>query len=153
MLVHAAEQSFQKGMEFLSSGQHAEAQAFFRGAIEIERRMNGGPHQARYLSYFGFCLGQTGGDLHEAVRCCRKAARREAYRPDLCLNLGRVLLMAGRKREAYKALRKGLRMQPDNRGIRTALTRMGVRRRPVLPFLGRCSPLNVLLGRIRSNTL
>ena len=152
MLVHAAEQSFQKGMELLTIGRHREALAFFRGAIEIEKRTGGGPYQARYLSFFGLSVGLTDGGLHEAVRCCRQAAKQEGYRPEVCLNLGRVLLMADRRREAYRSLRAGLRMQPANREIHRELRRMGRRRRPVVPFLGRQSPLNVFLGRLRSAT-
>jgi len=150
MLLQAAEQSFQKGLEFLHLGQHREALAFFRGAIEIENRMNGTTHQARYLSYYGLSLALTRGGLHEAVRCCRLAAKQEGYRPEVCLNLGRVLLMAGRRREAHRALKRALRIQPGSREIRRELKRMGIRRRPVLPFLPRESSINVFLGRIRA---
>ena len=150
MLNHTAEQSFQKGMDLLTVRRYRDALAWYRGAIEIEKRTGAGGPQPRYLSYFGLCLAMTNGGLHEAVRCCRTAARQEGYRPDLCWNLGRVLLMAGRRREAHRALNWGLRMQPDHSGILTELARMGRRQRAVLPFLPRGHALNVLLGRIRS---
>ena len=148
MLVHPAEQSYQKGLEELNRGHYREAQAFFGGAIEIEKRLNGESPQARYLSFYGLTLGLNGGDLHESVRCCRAASKLEGYRPEICLNLGRVLLKAGRMREAHQALRWGLRMQPRHRDILRELKRMGVRRRPLLPFLSRANALNVFLGRM-----
>ena len=148
MLTQAAEQSFQQGVSALTDGRRREALAYFNGAIEIERRVTGSRTQARYLSYYGLSLALNSGNLHESVRCCRAAAKLERYRPDLCWNLGRVLLMANRRREAHRAFKWGLRMQPDHEGIRTDLQRMGNRRRPILPFLHRANSINVFLGRI-----
>jgi predicted Zn-dependent protease len=150
MLNQVAEQSFQQGMEHLAERRHREALAFFRGALEIERRNGTRRPQARYLSFYGLALALTNGGLHEAVRACRKAARQEGYRPEVCWNLGRVLLLANKRREAHRALTWGLRMQPDHPGLRGEMERMGYRRRPVLPFLSRRNALNVLLGRLRS---
>jgi len=150
MLVHPAEQSYQTGIDTLMRGKPREALAFFSGAIEIEKRISNDGPQARYLSYYGLCLGLTGGAIHEAVRCCRMSAKLEGYRPDVCWNLGRVLMMANQRREAYQALQWGLRMQPNHEGILRELKRMGRRRRPVLPFLSRTSVLNVFLGRLRT---
>jgi tetratricopeptide (TPR) repeat protein len=150
MIVHPAEESFQKGQELLSAGQAREALAYFSGAVEIERRISDEVTQARYLSYYGLCVSLTGGSRHEALRSCRMAAKLEGFRPEICWNLGRVLLGAGKRREAYQALQWGLRMDPKHKGITQELTRMGVRRPPVLPFLSRVSKLNVMLGRFRS---
>ena len=149
MLVHPAEQSFQRGLELLDHGSNKEALAFFNGAIEIEKRIGQVERpQARYLSYYGLCLSLTKTASHEAVRCCRTAARMESYRPDVCWNLGRVLLAAGRRREAHRALNWGLKMQSGHRGIQKSLKSMGIRRRPVLSFLDRNHPLNVLFGKL-----
>jgi tetratricopeptide (TPR) repeat protein len=149
VLVHPAEESFQKGLELLDNRSYKEALAYFNGAIEIEKRIGQVERpQARYLSYYGLCLSLTDTGRHEAVRCCRLAAQMEAYRPDICWNLGRVLLAAGRRREAHKALKWGLRLQSGHKGLRDTLKRMGVRRRPVLTFLDRAHPVNVFLGRI-----
>ena len=151
MLVRPAEESFQRGQESLELGHHREALAYFNGAIEIEKQLGQVKQpQARYLSYYGLCLSLTGTGSHEAVRFCRVAAEMEGYRSDVCWNLGRVLLAAGRRREAHEALRWGLRLQPDHRGIRHDLIRMGARRQPMLPFLRRTNPLNRFLGRLAS---
>jgi len=150
MLVHSAEQSYQQGMELLSQGRQREARAFFGGALEIESRMGVDSRQARYLSHYGLCLSLANGGSHEAIRCCRMAAKLEGYRPEICWNLGRVLLAANRRREAHRALQWGLRMQPSHVGILKDLRRMGRRRRPPLPFLSRGHKINVWLGRIRA---
>ena len=61
------------------------------------------------------------------------------------------LLLANRRREAYAAFVKGLRLQNDHRGIIQDLKHMGVRRRRILPFLTRDNPVNVFLGRLRTH--
>jgi tetratricopeptide (TPR) repeat protein len=149
MLFGAAEESFQKGLHALAAGQRRQAMALFEAAIELERRLGGRRPQARYLSYYGLCLGLELHEVPEGLRFCREAVTLEPYNPDARYNLGRLLFIAGRRKEAHEALCKGLKLQPQHRGIRIALRDMGLRRRPVLPFLGRRHPLNVLLGRLR----
>lgn len=150
MLVHAAEESFQKGMIALRLGRITEAQALFEAAIELERKMGTEKPQPRYVSYYGLCLGLRRENVHTALKFCREAAAAEEYNADMCCNLGRVLLRAGRRKEAHKTLAKGLRLQPDHRECRQALSTLGVRRPPVLPFLPRGNFLNVMLGRMRA---
>jgi hypothetical protein len=61
-----------------------------------------------------------------------------------------VLIYAGRRKDAHQAFMRGLSIQADHQGIIRALKDMGVRRRPVIPFLSRDNPLNVYLGRVRA---
>ena len=149
MLVHLAEESFQRGMAAFEAGHGREAMAFFEAAIELERRLGDGPPQARYLSQYGLCLGTVVRRRHKGVQFCREAVDLERYNPDLYCNLGRVLLAAGRRKDAHDTLLRGLRIQTDHQEIIRALKEMGIRRRPVLPFLARSNPLNVYLGRLR----
>ena len=148
MLIQAAEESFQQGVSLLGRGRKREALAFFNGAVEIERRFGAERPQARYLSYYGLCLSHTNGDQHEAVRACREAATLEGYRPEVCWNLGQVLLSNGKRAEAFQAFQRGLKLQPGHPGILKDLQRMGKRRSPVLRFLSRSHPVNIALGRI-----
>jgi Flp pilus assembly protein TadD len=150
MLVHLAEESFQKGLNAFDAGRGREAMAFFEAAIELERRLGDGPPQARYLSLYGVCLSAVARRRRRGVQFCREALGLEQYNPDMYCNLGRVLLAAGRRKEAHQTLLRGLRIQSDHREIIRALKEMGIRRRPVLPFLARANPLNVLLGRMRA---
>jgi tetratricopeptide (TPR) repeat protein len=150
MLVNAAEGCFANGMRSLSEGRLRQALALFESAISLERQLGESRPQARYLSYYGLCLALAQDETREALRFCREAVTIEGYNADLRLNLGRVLMAAGRKKEAFETFRKGLELDRHHVGLRRALRSMGLRRRPALPFLGRSHPLNVLLGRLRN---
>jgi len=149
MLVVTAEESYRKGLEALGQGRRLEALALFEAAIELDRQKGLGRPQGRYLSYYGLCLSPVAGRGHEALDFCRQASQLEQFDPDVCCNLGRVLMRLGRRREAFDAFLRGLKVEPRHARIRRALRVMGVRRRPVLSFLPRQHPLNVLLGRLR----
>ena len=49
----------------------------------------------------------------------------------------RYTTAAGKRREAHRAFKWGLKMQPDHEGILADVARMGLRRRPVLPAASR----------------
>ncbi len=148
MLIRQAEESFRRGMEALGRGSNVEALALFEAALEIERRCGAGKPQPRYLSYYGLCLGLAANRVREGIEYCREAKGVEFYNADLCWNLGRLLLAAGRRKEAWEAFEEGLARQPVHLGIRREMERMGTRRSPVVPFLSRGNPVNVLLGKL-----
>jgi tetratricopeptide (TPR) repeat protein len=149
MLSQAAEESFRQGLTAFENGRGREATAFFEAALRLERAFGAGTPQARYLSLYGLCLGTVLQRKHEGVRYCREAVRMEEYNADLQCNLGRVLLSAGLRKEAYNAFANGIRMDPCHGGIIRELKQMGIRQTPVLPFLARENRLNVILGRMR----
>ena len=150
MLFPTAEKSYRMGVRALSGGRRKEALALFEASIEIERRRHTDRPQPRYLSYYGLCLAIERNEVHEALRYCREAMTLESFNADIRCNLGRVLLLAGRRREAFKCFIRGLRLEPAHRGIVDRLKTMGTRRRPPVPFLDRANPINVFLGRLRS---
>jgi tetratricopeptide (TPR) repeat protein len=152
MVIRSAEQSFERGLEALSAGRGREALAMFEAAIEIEKRSGAPRPQARYLSYYGTCLAIEKKQLNEGIRFCRQALSDEFFNPDLCWNLGRLLLRAGRRKEAHEILVKGYSLHPGHAGIVEELSRMGRRRRPVIGFLSRGNVVNVLLGRLTRST-
>lgn len=149
MLVQAAEEVYQRGRKALARNQLREALALFEAAIEVERRQGQNGIQPRYLSHYGLCLALAGERRREGIHFCREAASRESFNADIQCNLGRALLAAGRRREAHQALRRGKAIEPSHVGIRRELHRMGRRRRPVLRFLSRNHPVNVILGKAR----
>jgi hypothetical protein len=67
----------------------------------------------------------------------------------LYLNLAEVYHQAGKTPEAIATLEKGLVSAGRDFRIRRALEKLGVRREPVLSFLGRSHTLNQTLGRWR----
>ena len=133
MLVQSAEDSYAKGLRALSGGRGKEAMALFEAAIRIAWRGRGTPPQARYLSYYGLCLALVANENREGLRCCREAVTLESYNPDIRCNLGRVLLYAGRRAEAYRCFLRGLALGGDHPTIRSALptTTDGPNRSPV----------------------
>ena len=150
MLDQRAESTFQRGMDLLQRGQSRDALAFLRAAVDMdESHSEGYTAQARYESYYGLCLSRSTMRQREALAHCRKAAQLEAYRTDVWLNLGRVALAAGRRGEAYRALEQGRLIDPTHTGIVKEIRKLGVRRPPVVAFLPRQHPVNVVLGRLR----
>ncbi len=149
MLSREAEDRFRDGMQLLARGHAREALPFFHTAIQFQKEYDDGPGTARYLSYYGLCVSLTRGCGHEALRCCRLATKREDFNAELWWNLGRAALALGRRSEAYRALTRGLALEPKHKGIRQDLGRMGERRPQILSFLSRNHPVNVVLGRLR----
>ena len=139
----SADEHFRRGVEDLELGRHAAALSHFEAAQRLD------PTSALYRSYYGLCLCFTDGPLHEALRCVKMAAKLEGYRPDIQLNLGRVLLALDRRAQAYRAFQEGLAVQPNHPGIRRVLICLGIRRKRALPFLSRGHAVNVFLGRLR----
>ena len=148
MLIRPAEESYHRGVEAFSEGRRLEAMALFEAAIELDKQFGAARAQARYLSYYGLCLALESHRVAEGVALCREATALEFYNPELYCNLGRVLIAARRRHDAYQALRQGLRLERGHPGIVRELRGMGRRRRPVFPFLSRRNPINVLLGRL-----
>jgi tetratricopeptide (TPR) repeat protein len=148
MLVQAAETRFQRGLAALGDGRGLEAMALFEAALELDRRLGARTPQARYLSYYGLSLARDGNHLREGADFCRQAIDLEFFNADLFWNYGRVLLLADRRKEAFAIFVKGLAVQKNHQEILKELRRMGWRRRPVLAFLARGNPLNIILGKL-----
>jgi tetratricopeptide (TPR) repeat protein len=153
MIVQTAENSFRKGLAALKTGQTLEAMAYFEAAIVRDRATNREHPTMKYQSYFGFCLAHTTKQRKEATKLCRDAAESEFYNPDLFLNLGRVALLNGNRRDAFRAFRRGLALDPAHKELGFELRRLGLRRRPVFRFLGRGHPFNRFVGQLRQQLL
>ncbi|MSM41067.1 MAG: tetratricopeptide repeat protein [Geobacter sp.] len=89
------------------------------------------------------------GELDKARELCLAAIEQEPGKSVHYLNLGRIYVRTGRKREAIRTFRDGLLFE-NNQRIVDELTALGWRDLPVFPSLGREHWLNRLLGRIRS---
>jgi hypothetical protein len=151
MLCHAAERSFNKGLELLKrGGSSRECMALFEAALTLDRRAGNGAGQARYRSFYGLCLALRERKIRDGIRFCREAAQEEFFNPEMWLNLGRVELEAGSRRHAFRSFSRGLRLAPENQELHHQIARMGIRRRPLFPFLARSNPLNVWAGRLTS---
>lgn len=115
------------------------------------------PDDPFILSYQGCLLAMVEKKHDQGVATCRKAIEQlnrnvpfgqDFFYPSFYLNLGRAYLAAGRKDEAVKALNQGLKYDRDNGDLLWELKKMGTRRRPTVPFLGRSNPINKYMGMV-----
>lgn len=100
----------------------------------------------KYLSYHGLMLALL--QRPRGLEMCRNAAANEQFDGDVFLNLAKAEQKAGNRLECIRALQRGLQIAPNNGELRAMRRQIGVRRKPVLRFLPRDNPVNVLLGKI-----
>jgi len=98
------------------------------------------------LSFYALSLAVAEEDYERAVTMCLLAAEKEFYNPDIYLNLGKTLLLSGKKTKALKVFRKGLRFDETHESLHQEIQRLGQRRAPVISFLPRGNVLNKLCG-------
>jgi hypothetical protein len=120
--------------------------ALARIAEEGERQ---GALPALVYSFLGYGIAKRHGRVHEGLRLCQHALKLEFYQAECYLNLARTQLLAEQRRAAVRTVADGLKVEPDNGPLIELRREIGLRRQPVLPFLGRSNPLNLLLGRLR----
>jgi tetratricopeptide (TPR) repeat protein len=150
MPIASAENSFKKGLTSLREGKPDEAAASFKAAMQIEREIGAGRPQMKYLSYYGVSFAQAYGATREALRACESAVKKDFLNATLFLNLGRVYLIAGKVTRALAAFEHGLRISPNHKELQDELAKVDRRSLPPIPFLSRCHPLNVWLGKLRA---
>jgi len=152
VITRNAEELYQRGVSELRYGRAMCALLLFRRAVTISREAERpGRRIARYLSYCGISLYRSGGPVVDAVRLCQEAVAIDPGRPSLWRNLAHVAVAAGRTGHAHHALSRAQAVSPGHQGVATDLQKLGVRRQPVLPFLMRSNPVNVVLGRLRAS--
>jgi Flp pilus assembly protein TadD len=130
---------FNKAEASIRRGNFGRAAKFLRSALKID------PENPVYLSHLGLCIGLNGNKL-EGEEICRKAVELSSRNPVLLVNLGRILVAQNRRREAWECFTRAYKMDNTNAPAALELSRMGVRKKPMLPFLSRNHPLNIKLG-------
>lgn len=136
-------QVFRVGLANLRDGQSFEALAAFRQAASLE------PQNPYFLSYYGLALARSSRNWDEAEALCLAALRMRRQIPQLYLNLAELYRFRGRPGDAVDTLTDAMRYTGGDSRIKEALSVLGVRKPPVLKFLGRKNPLNRYLGRMR----
>ncbi|HXI04665.1 MAG TPA: tetratricopeptide repeat protein [Candidatus Saccharimonadales bacterium] len=144
----APERSFARGLRSMERGNLVEALAYFEAALRLEERTPRSPRRSKYASYYGYCVAAALGRTREGLELCLRAAQSDLFSPEIYLNLARVHLIVGDKRGAWKALVRGLSLDPSHKEIRVEMGRMGLRRRPMISFLDRAHPLNRAMGML-----
>ncbi|HEY5649176.1 MAG TPA: tetratricopeptide repeat protein [Nitrospiria bacterium] len=135
------------GCAYARESSYREALGCLRRVLASYERDFVGEIPAKLLSYFGLSLAMEEERINEAVVYCTRAIKKDPYQSDFYVNLARVHLHVGRRSEAVRVLEKGLRIDNRDPGILLELQELGVRRKPVLGFLGRGNPVNKVLGK------
>ncbi|GAB4389261.1 MAG: tetratricopeptide repeat protein [Thermodesulfovibrionales bacterium] len=134
---------FQKGLESLAAGETLAALAYFEKSFKEDP-------SPECKSFLALMIASERGQVKEAVELCEQAVAEAPEAVRCHLNLGRVLVKAGRKAEAIEAVRRGLGLAgagaPHAAEGEAFLNSLGTRRKPVLPFLPRRSFINKYLG-------
>ena len=96
-------------------------------------------------STFAFQLAQLAGEYKIATRLCHEAIKKDPKNVEHYLHLGRILLLAGKKKDAMWTFRMGLR-HGRHPQIVMHLNQLGSRKPPIFSSLERDNPLNKYLG-------
>jgi dihydrofolate reductase len=125
-------------------GEAIQRQLYFlaRSCFEQALTQQDSPDTASDLAY---CIAKSGGDLDSAMRLAAEALQAEPGTPRFYLNLARIQLMAGLKKQGLETLRQGLR-HGGGQEILAELAKLGTRSEPPIRALPRSHPLNRYLG-------
>ena len=103
-----------------------------------------------FYSYLGYGIARCQGRVKEGLKLCQHSIKVEFYESENYLNLARTCLLDHDRAGAVRAVRDGLKVDPENAELLALYRELGIRQEPVLAFLSRSNPLNMLLGRIRN---
>lgn len=138
----------QRGLDRCRSGNWKEGLVDLSWLIQSNKIRGGMPSTA--YSYLGYGMARYHKKVADGVRLCRYAVKLEFYQTENYLNLARTCMLSPNyRREAFEAVREGLKIDPDNMELHELQTSLGRRKPPVLAFLSRSHPLNRLLGSLR----
>lgn len=146
-MPEGAKENFLSGLKYLKTGEMEAATRAFEKAYREEKA------NPAYMSYYGMCAALKWGKIGLGLELCTKAIKREFFKADFYLNLGKVYSAADNKKGAVTAFKKGLKIDPDNEELHEMLVTLGLRKRPVVPFLKRGNPINKYLGIFFRRTL
>jgi Flp pilus assembly protein TadD len=135
-----AEKLLADGIAELNTGNARSALGFLTAAAELD-------DSPLVRSYLGYCLAKEKGDFPRAVSLCREAILDDSGNSEHYLNLGRIYVLRGDKKEAMRTFRDGL-LQEDNRSINEELKGFGRRKPPLFQSLPREHILNRFLGML-----
>lgn len=142
--------TFLLGYAYLKEENYPEALVCFRKLIAKYEEDRSADVPARLLSYYGLALALGEHRVKEGVSYCTTAIKKEFYHTEFYVNLARVYSIANRRYQAVSVLYKGLKIDTDDPVILEELQKLGIRRKPVLGFLGRGNVVNKYLGLILS---
>lgn len=105
----------------------------------------------RFYSFLGYAVAMVEGKHEEGLSLCRHAVELEFYEPENLFNLARTELLAGNREGAIRSVLNGLKLDPGHEKLQALQKRLGVRQKPLLPFLNRGNFLNRMAGQVRAS--
>lgn len=117
------------------------------------------PDDPFIMSYQGYLKVAIKKQYKEGIDTCKKALKilrnrmpvgRESYYPMFYLNLGKIYVLYGRKDMAHNYFSKGLQYEKGNKELLDELIKLGIRKRPPIPFLPRSNFVNKYIGMVLS---
>jgi tetratricopeptide (TPR) repeat protein len=102
-----------------------------------------------FYSYLGYGIALREQRLDEGLKLCKHAIKIEFFQSENYWNLARLHLLKKDRKNAVKAVREGLKVDPNSTELLALQKDMGTRKLPVLSFLSRNHPLNRILGSLR----
>lgn len=117
------------------------------------------PSDPFFLSYYGCLLAIVENKPKEGIRICKDAIGSlknsvpfgsEFFYPVFYLNLGRAYLKDDNRDGAVTAFKEGLKNDPEDHDLLWEMKKLGLRKRPVIPFLRRGNPINRYIGMLLS---
>ncbi len=139
MRMSTAKELFEKGEELYRKGEALAALASFEKSFNLDSS------NPLCRSYLALLSATQRGQLENAITDSQQLTGQAPGEPVVYLNLGRLYLRAGRKQDAVDILRKGASID-RNPEIQQLLESLGLRKKPVIPFLSRKHFLNKFLG-------
>ena len=115
------------------------------------------PDDPFILSYYGCLEAVANKNYTHGIETCHMALEtlkrgvpfgQEFFYPVFYLNLGRAYLAAGKKEEALGAFNKGIKLDGENKDLIWELKKLGMRKKPAVPFLNRSNPINKYIGML-----
>jgi hypothetical protein len=101
------------------------------------------------LALWGAWRTFIAGDHRLARRKTHSIAKHWPRRSEPQIFLALMGLVSEDRKAAYEGVVQALRCEPDNAALRELLSRLGIRRPPVLGYLHRDHVLNIWLGKLR----
>lgn len=104
------------------------------------------------LSHFGLCIAVVEKQTRKGAELCRTAIELQFYDSVHFVNLVRLYIIRGNRRNAIDVLHEGLSRLPDDRNLLAVRAELGYRDKPFVPFLHRDNPVNASLGKLRASS-
>ncbi len=146
-MSESAREQFLAGKRFLREDNIDKALRAFEKAYKEDK------DNADYMSYFGMCKAVRGGEIGLGLELCTRAIKKEFFKAEFYMNLGKVYLAAGNKKGAIKVFLKGLKFDPQHEDMNRLLIELGFRNKPIIQGLDRANPVNKFLGILFRRTL